>query len=268
MQCGGGPGPGRLLLFLDDDMEPEPQCLAAHLEAHAANGRLGVIGPVPISLDPPCRPVVQYVGRKFNAHLDNLAKPGAAIGLRGFYSGNFSIAREVFLEIGGFDPDFRVYGNEDVELAARMSAAGIRLVFHPDARARQHYEKDFSDLARDTISKGRTAVLAARKSPDTLEKVRLSTYGRTSRKWRVARAGLLAASRIFPRLPEAMIGLIEWLERRRPIRLPAYYALATDYFFWLGAFSELSPEEPLRRRVLLSSPRPRMGHDPNGHPVH
>lgn len=259
---------GELLLFLDDDMEPEPQCLAAHLEAHSEDARRGVVGAVPIALDASTPPVVQYVGRKFNSHLEKLARPGSEIGIRGFYSGNFSIRRDLFLELGGYDEDFRSYGNEDGDLATRLAGAGVTLVFSSKARAKQNYEKDFAGLAWDNIAKGTTAVLSVRKNPDTLGQVRLGTYARASLKWRLARGGLLAWSRVFPGTPARVVRLVERLERWRPTRLHAYYELALDYFFWFGASSALARKETLRDLVFSPGPRERTRHGPNGHPVH
>jgi glycosyltransferase involved in cell wall biosynthesis len=41
--------------------------------------------------------------------------------------------RSVFLSLGGFDPSFPVANNEDTELSYKMSMAGHKMVFNPDA---------------------------------------------------------------------------------------------------------------------------------------
>jgi GT2 family glycosyltransferase len=266
--AGAAEARGDLLVLLDDDMEPEPDCLSAHIAAHCDRPRRGVVGAVPIRVGPSSPPVVEYVAAKFNAHLENLARPGSRIGLRGFYSGNFSIRREVFAEVGGYDEDFQLYGNEDGDLAARLTQAGVELVYRSEARARQHYEKDFASLARDNLEKGKTAVLSVRKNPHVLDQVRLGGYARTSRKWRLARRALLAASRGFPGTPDRIVHLIEALERLRPARLHSYYAHALDYFFWLGASSALGRDEELRNHIFGGRPVAAIHHGPNSHPVH
>jgi len=119
---------GEVLVLLDDDMEPTPEFLAAHLRAHPAGSRYGVVGAVPISFNRSSPPVVQYIGSKFNLHLEHLAQPCHRFKLRDFYSGNFSIRREVLLEVGAFDESFRIYGNEDLEFSVRLSTAGVHLV--------------------------------------------------------------------------------------------------------------------------------------------
>lgn len=230
---------GRLLVLLDDDMEPLPGFLAAHLDAHPPGSRRGVVGAVPISVRPDSPPVVAYVGGKFNRHLERLGRPGYEMTFRDFYTGNFSVARDLFDQVGGFDEEFRVYGNEDGELALRLIRAGVELLYCPSAAAEQHYEKDFAALARDNIAKGRTAVLCARKAPEALPQLKLAHYDRGSRKWRLARAGLLALSRALSGVPDRVIRFVERIERRKSPRLESYYALALDYFYWLGARAEL-----------------------------
>lgn len=230
---------GRLLVLLDDDMEPVPGFLAAHLHAHPEGSRLGVVGAAPVPFTPSSTPVVQYIGLKFNRHLENLAQPRYQFKLRDFYSGNFSVYREILLEVGAFDESFRIYGNEDLELSVRLSKGGVKLVFSHEALAHQHYTKDFSALAQDNIAKGRTAVLLASKYPETYDDLKLSMYAQGSLKWRFVRAGLLQLSRAWDWIPEAVILFVTWLERHRPARFNYCCFLALDYFYWLGARSAL-----------------------------
>ena len=230
---------GQLVILLDDDMVPVDGFLAAHLQAHPEGTRLGVVGAAPVRLTRSSPPVVQYIGWKFNGHLQNLVQPRYQFKLRDFYSGNFSIHREVLLEVGAFDESFRIYGNEDLELSVRLSKAGVQLVFSPEALAHQHYTKDFAELARDNIAKGRTAVLLASKYPETYHDLKLSMYAQGSRKWRFLRAGLLQLSRAWARIPGWVMLFMTWLERHRPARFNYCCFLALDYFYWLGARSAL-----------------------------
>jgi hypothetical protein len=110
----------------------------------------------------------------------------------------------------------------------------VKLVYCPAAVAHQHYTKDFAALARDNLSKGRTAVLLATKHPETFTDLKLSTYRQGSRKWRTLRAVLLWSSHWRPRTPDLVIHAMQWLEQRPPRRLDLYYTLALDYFYWLG----------------------------------
>jgi len=226
---------GDLLILLDDDMEPAPQFLTAHLAAHAATKRLGVVGAAPVSVQPSSPPIVDYIGWKFNQHLETLAQAGHQFGLRDFYSGNFSIDRRTLVEAGGLDESFTEYGNEDLELSHRLAKAAVHLVFSSEALARQHYTKDFPALARDNLAKGRTAVLLASKYAETLADLKLGRPDDLSPRWRLMRGLLLAATSVWRGTMDWAISFMRWLEHRRPARMRSYYYYALDYFYWVGA---------------------------------
>jgi GT2 family glycosyltransferase len=223
---------GEILVLLDDDMEPAPGCLAAHARAHEGAARRGVLGAVPIVVGTDTPPTVAYIGTKFNAHLDRLAQPGCPITFRDFYTGNFSIRREVLLQIGLLDESYTLYGNEDCELAIRLLAGGVELVYDARALASQHYEKTFAALARDTREKGWTALLCARQHPRDV--TTLERSGPASRAWRLLRTLLIMLTRHVPAIPDGVTALVGWLERRAPRRMHAGYRLALDYFYWSG----------------------------------
>jgi GT2 family glycosyltransferase len=248
---------GELIVLLDDDMEPAPSFLTGHLQAHASTTHLGVMGAVPISFDQTSPPVLQYIGSKFNRHLETLAKPDHTFKLRDFYSGNFSIRREILIEVGGFDEAFKAYGHEDLELSLRLSGAGVRFAYSRQALAHQHYTKDFTALARDTMAKGRTALLLLSKHPETYSELKLSTYYQGSRKWRLLRTCLLELSSLWPSVPHTAILFMDWLGRRRPSELDLYYKLALDYFYWLGVRETLFEHDSPNRGLaaLVKSPQ-------------
>jgi GT2 family glycosyltransferase len=234
---------GNVILLLDDDMEPATECLAAHLHAHESAERAAVLGSVPVVFTDASPPVVQLIGRKFAKHLQALARPGYVIGFRDFYSGNCSIRRSVLMDVGLFDEDFTMYGNEDGELAIRLMSAGVAFVFNTDAAASQHYEKDLARLAQDNIEKGRTAVLLAGKHPEAFSRLALATYDSGSRTWRLFRGLLLRATRLMPLTPRIVVWVVTAFETVN-FPLPARgYERALEYFYWVGVLD-------MRRRVL------------------
>jgi glycosyltransferase involved in cell wall biosynthesis len=256
---------GHLLVFLDDDMEPAEDFLVAHLREHAPGSRLGVVGAVPVELDASTPPVATFIGEKFNRHLDRLARPDYRMTFRDFYSGNFSIVRDLFLEVGGFDEEFRIYGNEDGELALRLQEAGVEIRYSARAIARQHYEKDFAALARDNIAKGRTAVLLSRKWPAAQSELRFARRGRESPRLRAALSALLLATDLMPFFPRIAIAVMKRAERRRPPKLDRYYRFALDYFYLLGARRELASTT---RSTRPGESLPRVDDASNRHPLH
>lgn len=243
---------GRLIVFMDDDMEPIPGFLRAHCAAHPDGSRRAVVGPVPIVADPAAPPVVQYRAAGMTAHLRRLAEPDYKLGFRDIYTGNLSLPHDVLREVGGFDETFTLYGHEDYELALRLVKAGVELSYSPDALAYQHYDKDFAGLARDSVARGQTAVLFARKHPDVATSPKLAGRQAGSPASQLARGFMLWVSGWVPRFPEWAIAGMTWLERRRPRRLYKYYDFALDYFFWLGARSAArETERPRTRRVRI-----------------
>jgi GT2 family glycosyltransferase len=235
--CNAGVATARaeLIVLLDDDMEASPQLLEAHLRAHAAGGRLAVIGAAPIVVDSSAPLPTAYIARKFNRHLEHLARAGGPLSLRDFYSGNLSIRRTVFDAVHGFDERFTMYGNEDLELSLRLSAAGVSLVYEPAAIAYQSYDKDFGALARDNVAKGRTAVLFARLHPEARGQLKLESFARESLSRRIVVRTLLAATRIFPPIRGLVVAVVAWLGERRIPGARHLYPVTLDYLYWCGA---------------------------------
>ncbi len=242
---------GRVVVLLDDDMEPTPEFLDAHVRAHAAAPPRGVLGAVPVAVTEDSTPVVRFIAEGFAKHLQKLARPEHRIGIRDFYSGNFSIERDAICRVGLFDEAFREYGNEDGELAIRLREAGIELVYSTEALAYQHYEKDFPALAKDKMAQGRTSVLSAAAHLDRVREMRIGTYRGGSTKWRIVRSLLLLVSRIVPAVPRWVVEFVAKRERRGSPKLEGYYALALDYFYWLGVRSALRDHPAARARLSL-----------------
>lgn len=224
---------GGLVLLLDDDMVPAPECLTAHVAAHADGVPRCVVGAAPVPLPPTSPPLARLMGAKFNRHLERLARPGHAFALRDFYSGHCSMPRAVLDRIGRFDERFVRYGNEDLELSVRLREAGVPIIFAADAVAEQTWDKRYAAVARDHRAKGGTSVTLVRIHPETLPELRLGAPDAASRRWRRLRTTLVALSG-GDVLPRVVVGVTGLLERHPPRRMEAWYVLTLDYFYWLG----------------------------------
>ena len=231
------------IVVLDDDMEATPDLLAAHVRAHAGAGRRAVVGSAPIVAGPGAPPFVRYMAEGFRSRMERIGRPGFRLGFRDAYTGNFSAPRDVLLAVGGFDEAFQVYGHEDYELALRLAAAGVELVFSAEACARQYYEKSFAAFARDGIARGRTAVLFAGKHPDVRDRLKLAEYHDAPWKWRAVRGLLLGLDRVSDRVPAGVVACVTRLEAREPARLNKFYTLAIDYLFWHGALGAMREQD-------------------------
>lgn len=233
---------GDLIVFLDDDMEPAPTWLAAHLAAHdrergggpGSPSEVAIVGAAPSADDPAMSRAGRYLARRFDRHLAKLARADA-LTFRDVYTGNASIARAALATVGGFDESFTAYGNEDGDLAIRLEAAGLRWRFDPDAVAVQHQDKDLAAAFRDARAKGRTAVQLATRHPGQAGRLRLGR--RDSGRRRAVRSMLLGATRIVPGLPTAVVRLVSVVERIDPPGMDRLYEFVFDYGYWLGVAS-------------------------------
>lgn len=129
---------GEIAIFLDDDVVPIPELVYEHLQLHAREEKLVVLGPM---LTPPgirLSPWTQWeqdmLMKQYKAMQKGEWQPTA----RQFYTGNSSLSRHYIGESGGFNTSLR--RAEDVELAYRLETKGLRFYFHPQAIG-YHYAK-------------------------------------------------------------------------------------------------------------------------------
>lgn len=101
-----------LLIFLDSDMIVTPAFVAAHLAFHSQGpNRIGQ-GRVIVTHD------VEHPTR-------TPFSPWTDASRAFFATGNVSVAKAALEQVGGFDPAFRQYGWEDLELGLRLRQAGL-----------------------------------------------------------------------------------------------------------------------------------------------
>jgi len=124
-----------ILLFLDDDVDPEPRLVEAHLENYRDPTIHAVAG---FYLEPGESETSQPKDGIWWRPLTQLERYPASYSKRVdsplWPSCNGSIRREVFLKLGGFDENYRYTLLDDTDLAVRMQKAGYRCVHDPKAR--------------------------------------------------------------------------------------------------------------------------------------
>lgn len=228
---------GDIIVLLDDDMQPSPQFLEAHLGAHVGSARRGVIGAAPVRITAHDSAAARYVARKFNQHLEKLAQPNYAMVLRDFYSGNFSIHRDVLLSIGLFNESFTRYGNEDLELSLRLRQAETEIRYCAKAIAFQHYPKNFAGLARDTLAKGQTAVQFAHMHPEAVHELKLPKAAAGWSVWPKLRDPFLRQVSRLAMLPDMVAWLAKPLEWA-PIPIQQHgQSRLLDLCYWTGVYA-------------------------------
>ncbi|MEK6302302.1 MAG: glycosyltransferase [Acidobacteriota bacterium] len=117
-----------VVLFVDDDIVPGRDLIAAHANAHSEGHNI-VAGQV---LQPGEEPVSEDVDgaqlRFCSSRRQHISE---------FIGCNFSVKRKLAIELGGFDENFvHVAYRFEAEFAARALAAGEKILFEPEASIR------------------------------------------------------------------------------------------------------------------------------------
>ena len=250
---------GRILLFLDDDMEGDPRMLSQHDKSHREGADL-VVGHIPLHPDSPSNLLSDNVAMWTEGRKAQLSHPGAKLTLHDLLTGQMSLKRKTFFAAGGFDTGFTrggSFGNEDIDFGYRLLAAGRRAVFNPEAVSWQNYVIEPGAYLRQWRQVGRADVEFARKHPDQRNTIfALNGAGRWINRW-VWRpigavfplaAGMAACFRrvVVMWVPRGVRGsLLNWLieqarsleywrgvhaaggvPRRRTVRVAAYHVIA------------------------------------------
>jgi glycosyltransferase involved in cell wall biosynthesis/peptidoglycan/xylan/chitin deacetylase (PgdA/CDA1 family) len=156
---------GEILLFLDDDMEADPDLLAAHDRSHREGAEV-VTGAMPTHPDSPPTLITEAVQRWSEDRAVRLARPHARLTFRDVLGGQISVSRAAIEEVGGFDDSFTARSG-DIDFGYRLLRTGRRVVFNPAAVSRQRYVVTPAEHLRHWRNSGRASVALARKHPDT-----------------------------------------------------------------------------------------------------
>ena len=133
--AGAGAARGAVLIFVDDDVTVAPEFVAAHLAAHGVDGTSATgslplraaIGYLPAALQPDGDFFAIALRGWWEAMFDRMREPGHRFAYTDLLTGNFSMPREHFARLGGFDERYRCH--EDYELGYRLIQAGAAFVF-------------------------------------------------------------------------------------------------------------------------------------------
>lgn len=141
---------GRVVVFLDDDMEAAPELLMAHMRGHAEGHKMVVLGNVRRAPGVRSTALVRYLDSRGVHKL----KPGRPIPFRYFITNNVSVERDFLIEVNLFDERFRKFGGEDLELGYRLDKAGARFVYAPRACTHRMDYRDVPELCRVMVTYG------------------------------------------------------------------------------------------------------------------
>lgn len=218
---------GELVLFIGDDIIPDPDFVEQHVRRHRELGApCAVVGYTEWERSGmQVTPLLDYVNEAGHQFGYRYMKDGDDVPYTCFYTSNVSLPREV-LGPSPFDPEFRTYGWEDVEVGYRLNKRGLRIVYNRQARARHLHPMDLKDFYRRQVKVGGAIGKIYAMHPELASDQPLMPPARPPR-W------LAAARRIVPPL----VPVANWLDRRS-VKLPErLYNLILGTGFWVGRTS-------------------------------
>ncbi|HWH59010.1 MAG TPA: polysaccharide deacetylase family protein [Terriglobales bacterium] len=134
---------GEIILFLDDDVLPDPELVEAHVGHHLAEGLEHRVAVGSLTLEQRLTPLNSFVDicmeEAWKQSMERWAKCLSAQGIDSvgddvqailWFGLNSSIRRDVFLSSGGYNEAFRA-SDEEIELGMRLHLAGVEHVFEP-----------------------------------------------------------------------------------------------------------------------------------------
>jgi len=161
---------GRVLVFLDDDCQPQPGWLGALVAASAEGDNLLVGGP---TVNGAPRNLFAEATQLLVAYLSH-GRSGAEDEVEFLPSCNLALDRDAFARVGGFDSSFAAAGGEDRELCARCLREGLELRFVPEAAVRHFHHLRLLTYLRQHFRYGRGAVLFRRRCAEAGGSARLA----------------------------------------------------------------------------------------------
>jgi glycosyltransferase involved in cell wall biosynthesis len=223
---------GAICLLLDDDMIASPELVAAHIDAHSAEPL--TLGVGAITQRPPAARdwYAHAFARSWNAHYEEFAERSP--GWIDCYGANLSFPLAKLREIDGVTTD--IAATFDLELGARLSAAGCIPTFLPRAHGVHDDQKRRGKMLKNAERQGETHVELARRRPGMAPEL-LDWRGRAGQ-WEVSLRRLLLALRVPPTLLAKLGPMVPGNEREL-----LWYSIVRRFAFWRGVRRSISRDE-------------------------
>ncbi|MEO8378137.1 MAG: glycosyltransferase [Acidobacteriota bacterium] len=177
-QPNGGPGrarnhgvtlaKGKTVLLIGDDTVPERRFLAEHARVHRQAGHDAMTACLGYTGWPAGEPVTAFMdyindyGLQFGY---KLIHDGQIVPFNFFYTSNISIDREV-LAAHPFDTTFPSAAWEDIELAYRLDAMGLKIHYNARAVTRHYHPMNVDSFARRQYTVGKSGAIFYQKHPE------------------------------------------------------------------------------------------------------
>ncbi len=158
-EAGARAAESEVLLFLDDDVLPDPGLATLHHEHHRQASNLLVCGYTPVVARPGCHMSAEAAvyARTYEARCQQY-RLDADVVLTHLWGGNFSLRRDDALRVGLASSSFERVFHEDRDFGLRCREDGMHAVFDPNIHAGHLYERDWAAVAEESFCRGYSLV--------------------------------------------------------------------------------------------------------------
>jgi GT2 family glycosyltransferase len=216
---------GELVLFIGDDIITDPDFISQHVNRHHAVGMpCAVVGYTEWDrAGMRVTPLLEYANEAGQQFGYRYMKDAEDVPYTCFYTSNVSAPRHI-LGPEPFDPTFRTYGWEDIDVGYRLAKRGLRLIYNRKARARHRHPMELSDFYRRQVKVGKAVSALYALHPELKDDQPLMPLPSRSH------IGLTLGRPLVPLL----VPLINWLDCHM-VRLPErVYRAVLSTGYWIG----------------------------------
>jgi glycosyltransferase involved in cell wall biosynthesis len=247
-----------LVMFVGDDMLPQPGLVQGHLDLHNQNPQenLAFLGKVEWPDDVPCNTLMRHIdgvgAQQFGYYY---MRPGQEYDFRHFYTCNVSVKTPFFKSLGSwFDPDFYLYGYEDVEVGYRLAQKGMRIIYQNGIVVQHYHYYNVWGFAQRQRNSGMMVNVLIRKHSRLLTYRPIGDqYFRLAKLWTYSATGRRTLPEIvLKRLNMAACRLASFYEWYPHRLVDALYLALLDYFYYSGVIEGTSLAA-YRKKALVSA---------------
>ncbi|MBX3052747.1 MAG: glycosyltransferase family 2 protein [Caldilineaceae bacterium] len=241
-----------LLIFVGDDIVPDPDLIEGHLRAHRnhPDPAVAILGRVCWAEDLPQNTLMKHIdgpgAQQFSYYY---LQDGQEYDYRHFYTANISIARQMFDALDHWFDDTFVYAYEDPELAYRLKKHGGRIIYDASIVGRHYHYHSILSFSTRQQRCGRIAWIFEKKHPGVKKDILPGLH------WHIGLAfsRILNASwspTVLDRLESQALHLACQYEWSPNQLLDVLYLSVLDYFYYKGALESIFAQSFVKQRLL------------------